>query len=44
MCGQQLDLFSSCGIQAEHPLPQSIEHRPTATTLEDEELIAAIPE
>jgi HEAT repeat protein len=44
MCDQQLDLFSSCGIQAERPLPQSMEHRPTATTLDDEELIAAIPE
>ena len=44
MCDQQLDLFSSAGIQAERPLPQSMELRPTATTLDDQALIAAIPE
>jgi hypothetical protein len=34
MYEQQLDLFSSAGIQAECPLPQSMELRPapTATT------------
>jgi len=44
MCDQQLDLFSSSGIQAERPLPQSTELRPTATALDDQALIAAIPE
>src|SRR5260221_8884681 len=44
MCHQQLDLFSSSGIQAERPLPQSTELRPTATALDDQALIAAIPE
>src|SRR5258707_5002561 len=44
MCDQQLDLFSSSGIQAERPLPQSMELRPTATALDDQALIAAIPE
>ena len=44
MCDQQLDLFSSAGIQAERPLPQSMELRPTATALDDQALIAAIPE
>src|SRR5260370_6318402 len=44
MCDQQLDLFSSSGIQAERPLPQSIDLRPTATALDDQALIAAIPE
>ena len=44
MCDQQLDLFYSAGIQAERPLPQSIELRPTATALDDQALIAAIPE
>src|SRR5258708_12082363 len=44
MCDQQLDLFSSSGIQAERPLPQSVELRPTATALDDHALIAAIPE
>src|ERR1700686_2375583 len=44
MCDQQLDLFSSSGIQAERPLPQSVELRLTATALDDQALIAAIPE
>ena len=42
MCDQHL--FSSSGIQAERPLPQSTELRPTATALDDQALIAAIPE
>ena len=44
MYEQQLDLFSSAGIQAERPLPQSMELRPTAAALDDQALIAAIPE
>ena len=44
MSDQQLDLFSSSGIQAERPLPQSMERRPMATALDDQALIAAIPE
>ena len=44
MCEQQLDLFSSAGIQAERPLPQSMELRPAAAVLDDQALIAAIPE
>jgi hypothetical protein len=44
MCDQQLDLFSSSGIQAERPLRQSVELRPTATALDEQALIAAIPE
>ncbi len=48
MCDQQLDLFSSAGIQAERPLlrtlPQSMKLRPAASVLEDQVLIAAIPE
>jgi len=44
MSDQQLDLFSSSGIQAERPLPQTTELRPTATALDDQALIAAIPE
>ena len=44
MTDQQLDLFSSASIQAERPLPQSMELRPTATALDDQALIAAIPE
>jgi hypothetical protein len=44
MYEQQLDLFSSAVIQAERPLPQSMELRPTATALDDQALIAAIPE
>jgi HEAT repeat protein len=43
MCEQQLDLFSSAGIQADRPLPLSIELRPAATVLDDQALIAAIP-
>src|SRR5580704_9316164 len=44
MFDQQLDLFSSAGIQAERPLGQSMELRPTAAALDDQALIAAIPE
>jgi len=44
MSDQQLDLFSSSGIQAERPLPQRMELRPTPTSLDDQALIAAIPE
>jgi HEAT repeat protein len=44
MCEQQLDLFSSAGIRAEWPLPQSIERRPAAALLDDRALIAAILE
>jgi len=44
MCDQQLDLFSSVGIQAQRPLGQSMELRPTAAALDDQALIAAIPE
>jgi len=44
MCDQQLDLFSSAGIQAERPPRQSMELRPPATALDDQALIAAIPE
>jgi HEAT repeat protein len=44
MCDQQLDLFSSSGIQAEPPPLRSVELRPTATALDDQALIAAIPE
>jgi len=44
MSDQQLDLFSSSGIQAERLLPQSMELRPAATALDDQALIAAIPE
>src|SRR3984893_14714153 len=44
MTDQQLDLFSSASIQAERPLPQSMELRPAATALDDQALIAAIPE
>src|ERR1700674_179348 len=44
MYEQQLDLFSSAGIQAERPLPKSMELRPTATALDDQALIDAIPE
>jgi hypothetical protein len=43
MCEQQLDLFSSAGIQAVRPLPPSRELRPAATVLDDQALIAAIP-
>jgi hypothetical protein len=44
MCAQQLDLFSSSDIQAEPPPPESMEPRPTAAALDDQALIAAIPE
>jgi HEAT repeats len=44
MCDQQLDLFSPSDIQAEPPPPESVEPRPTATALDDQALIAAIPE
>jgi HEAT repeat protein len=44
MYEQQLDLFSSAGIRAERSLPQSMELRPTATALDDQALVAAIPE
>jgi HEAT repeats len=44
MCDQQLDLFSSVGIQAERPLAQNMDLRPTAAALDDQALIAAIPE
>jgi hypothetical protein len=44
MCEQQLDLFSSAGIQAIRPLPLSRELRPAATILDDQALIAAIPD
>ena len=44
MCDQQLDLFSSVGIQAQRPLAHDMELRPTAAALDDQALIAAIPE
>src|SRR5271156_2442218 len=45
MCEQQqLDLFSSAGIKVDCPLPLSMELRPAATVLDDQALIAAIPE
>ena len=44
MCDQQLDLFSSVGIQAQRPLAQNMELRPTAAALDDQALIDAIPE
>jgi HEAT repeat protein len=44
MYDQQLDLFFSAGIQAERRLPQSVELRPAVTALDDQALIAAIPE
>jgi len=44
MCDQQLDLFSSAGIQAERPLRQRMELRRLDTVLDDQALIAAIPE
>jgi hypothetical protein len=44
MCDQQLDLFSSAGIEAKWPLPQGIEKRLDATVLDDHALVAAIPE
>jgi hypothetical protein len=39
MYEQQLDLFSSAGIQAECPLPQSMELRPAATALDDQAFV-----
>src|ERR1700692_4374962 len=44
MYEQQLDLFSSAGDEAERPLPLSMERRPAATALDDQALIAAIPD
>jgi HEAT repeat protein len=44
MCDQQLELFSSAGIEAEWPLPHSMEQRPEETVLDDQALIAAIPQ
>jgi hypothetical protein len=44
MCEQQLDLFSSAGIEANRSLPLSVELRPPATVLDDQALIATIPE
>jgi hypothetical protein len=44
MCDQQLDLFSSTVIQAERSLPLRKELRPPATVLDDQALIAAIPD
>jgi hypothetical protein len=44
MCDQQLDLFSAADIPAERPLPQRMELRPAAAALDDQSLIAAIPE
>jgi HEAT repeat protein len=43
MCEQQLDLFSSAG-QADRPLPLRMELRPAVTVLDDQALIAAIPD
>jgi HEAT repeat protein len=43
MCEQQLDLFSSTGIQVEFPRPLITECRPAATDLDDQALIVAIP-
>jgi hypothetical protein len=44
MCDQQLHLFSSVGIQAQRPLAQNMELPPTASALDNQALIAAIPE
>jgi hypothetical protein len=44
MCDQQLDLFSSVGIEAEWRLPHLIEQGVDATVLDDHALIAAILE
>ena len=44
MYEQQLDLFSSADIQADRPLPLSVELCPAATVLDDQALIAAIPD
>jgi HEAT repeat protein len=44
MC-DQLDLFSApAGSRAERPVPQGMEPRPAAAALDDQALIAAIPE
>jgi hypothetical protein len=43
MYEQQLDLFSSAGIHADRPAPPSIELGPAATALDDQALIATIP-
>jgi HEAT repeat protein len=43
MCEQQLDLFSSTGIQAEFPRPLITECRPADTVLDDQALMVAIP-
>jgi hypothetical protein len=40
MCEQQLDLFSSAGIQADRPLPLSRKLRPAVTVLDDQALIS----
>jgi hypothetical protein len=44
MYEQQLDLFSSAGIHVDRPVPLSMELRPAATVLDDQALIAAIPD
>jgi hypothetical protein len=44
MYEQQLDLFSSASIQVDRPVPLSMELRPVATVLDDQALIAAIPD
>jgi hypothetical protein len=44
MYEQQLDLFFSAGAEAECSLPLSRELRPVATVLDDQALIAAIPD
>lgn len=44
MCDQQLDLFSSASIDAHSRLPHCIEQRVDVTVLDDQALIAAIPE
>jgi hypothetical protein len=44
MYEQQLDLFFSAGAEAECSLPLSRELRPAATVLDDQALIAAIPD
>src|SRR5271163_4556392 len=44
MYEQQLDLFSSAGAEAERSAALSMELRPAATVLDDQALIAAIPD
>jgi hypothetical protein len=44
MCGQQFDLFSSADARVDRPPPMGIELRPAATVLDDQALIAAIPD